>query len=325
MKNCIHILYHGGGCKDGFGAAYAAWLRFGDNANYVPVSYGQPVPALKRGKVYIIDFSYPPNVLLQLAGHHQSVTVLDHHFTAQKDLGVDAFIGEGFASKEIIFRPDGFMVVCNLEIKFDMTKSGAVLAWEYFHPDITVPEFFLYLQDRDLWTNNLPQSLEVATALLSYPFEFEVWKKLSGLVTQGQIYELPGILLDALKEEGVACLKFMNSQVDLMAKNCRAVILDGRRNLILFESIDKYVDDFGELMSEQWCCPVSNATVFFSDVGNRLLELYPNAPFSAYYFDRSDGMRQWGLRSRPSFDCSVIAKAFSGGGHKQAAGFSQKI
>lgn len=70
-----------------------------------------------------------------------------------------------------------------------------------------------------------------------------------------------------------------------------------------------------------YCAPCANATVFFSEVGERLLEMHPQAPFSAYYMDRNDGKRQWGLRSRPDFDCSVIAKAMGGGGHKCAAGF----
>jgi len=71
--------------------------------------------------------------------------------------------------------------------------------------------------------------------------------------------------------------------------------------------------------------PVVNATCFFSDVGARLLELYPDAPFSAYYMDRGDGLRQCGLRSRPGVDVSEIAKNYGGGGHAQAAGFQEPI
>jgi len=76
---------------------------------------------------------------------------------------------------------------------------------------------------------------------------------------------------------------------------------------------------------QMWTCPVANATVFFSEVGEALLDMNPTAPFSAYYSDRGDGKRQWGLRSRPEFDCSVVAKAFGGGGHKQAAGFIESL
>ena len=34
------IIYHRS-CADGFGAAYSAWLRFGDEAEYLPMQYGE--------------------------------------------------------------------------------------------------------------------------------------------------------------------------------------------------------------------------------------------------------------------------------------------
>src|SRR3989338_9515798 len=37
------ILYHAN-CPDGFGGAYAAWKKFGDSAEYIPVKHGKPIP-----------------------------------------------------------------------------------------------------------------------------------------------------------------------------------------------------------------------------------------------------------------------------------------
>ena len=34
------VIYHAS-CADGFGAAFAAWLKFGDDAEYVACSYGK--------------------------------------------------------------------------------------------------------------------------------------------------------------------------------------------------------------------------------------------------------------------------------------------
>lgn len=312
MKKSIYILYHGN-CYDGFGAAFAAWLRFTDDAIYIPVNYGQPIPPEIDGadEVYIVDFSYPRVDLERMAKRVRKLVVLDHHHTAEQALaGLE--LGPGH------------------QITFNMAKSGAVLAWEYFHgsDERTVPEFFMYLQDRDLWTFALPQSREVSMALRSYPFDFKVWSDISGLVVQGQIYELPGILIDNLKKEGIACKRLTDQQVDLMARHPRRALLDGKHKSVRFYPPAKEgeANDFGPLPTDDmWCCPVANATVFFSEVGERLLELYPDAPFAAYYLDRKDGKRQWGLRSRPEFDCSVIATAFGGGGHKQAAGFVQDL
>lgn len=43
-----YVLYHAH-CADGFGAAYAAWLKLGNDAQYVPVKYGDPPPVMEPG------------------------------------------------------------------------------------------------------------------------------------------------------------------------------------------------------------------------------------------------------------------------------------
>lgn len=66
-----------------------------------------------------------------------------------------------------------------------------------------------------------------------------------------------------------------------------------------------------------------NATVLFSDIAGKLAE---DRPFGACYFEKANGRRQWALRSRDGgIDVSVIAKAYGGGGHKNASGFEESI
>ena len=146
-----YVLYHGG-CSDGFGAAFAAWMRLQHQATeYIPVSYGKPMPDIPDGSdVYIVDFSYSREMLISLSERCQ-VRVLDHHKTAQAGL-------EG-------------LPFCT----FDMDKSGAVLAWEYFHPGDDVPEILLYVQDRDLWKWKMTRSKEVNAAIASHPQDFFTW------------------------------------------------------------------------------------------------------------------------------------------------------
>ncbi len=57
------VIYHAN-CADGFGAAFAAWLKFGDEAEYVPFKYGEDGMRFKtlfqlgdpKRDIYILDF-----------------------------------------------------------------------------------------------------------------------------------------------------------------------------------------------------------------------------------------------------------------------------
>lgn len=285
------VLYHGN-CHDGFGAALCARLRLGEAAAYLPVNYGQPMPSIPDGsRVFILDFSYPRQELCALAARCD-VRVLDHHHTAR-----EALAGLWFA-------------------RFDMEKSGARLAWEYFRPTAAVtPRLIEYIEDWDLWRFRLPDSRAFSAALQLEEFNFEDWEEL-----------LDDDNHRALAERGRAALKLKEKMVDAMCKNARAFTFALKGPPQFFS----HVVDIGEMardphrpwnLEHEIIVPVANATVFFSEVGERLLELYPKAMMAAYYMDRADGRRQWGLRSRPGFDCSAVAGRLGGGGHKQAAGF----
>jgi hypothetical protein len=55
-----------------------------------------------------------------------------------------------------------------------MNKSGATLAWAYFHPHEPVPLFVAYVEDRDLWRKALPGSDDFFAVYSILPHEFEV-------------------------------------------------------------------------------------------------------------------------------------------------------
>ena len=59
-----------------------------------------------------------------------------------------------------------------------MSKSGATLAWEFFHPGKEAPKFIQYITDRDLWKWELPYSKEFSAAFDMVPFEFEEFENL---------------------------------------------------------------------------------------------------------------------------------------------------
>ena len=88
------IIYHGTGCLDGFGSAYAAYCFFHKNkkvsAQYIAASHTDEVPDVVGREVYIVDFSYKREVLSSICEKASKVVILDHHESAQKELsGLD--------------------------------------------------------------------------------------------------------------------------------------------------------------------------------------------------------------------------------------------
>ena len=77
-------------CIDGFGSAFSAWRYFGDTAEIFRAKHGKDgnhdLPEDWGGRdVYILDFCYPVDCLLEMASTARRVIVLDHHKTAMED------------------------------------------------------------------------------------------------------------------------------------------------------------------------------------------------------------------------------------------------
>lgn len=174
---------------------------------------------------------------------------------------------------------------------FDMNHSGAVLAWNFFvryfklsESVFLVPDLLKYVEDADLYRWSLPCSREIVAGIRSYPFEMGVWDKLE---------------VNRLFHAGVDILRYSEMLVEATLK----------------ETFDLYLGEY------RVPCVNCSTKQIQSRVCDRLLELHPDAMFSAYYFDQSDGTRTYGLRCKSNFDVSAIAKRYGGGGHQKAAGF----
>jgi oligoribonuclease NrnB/cAMP/cGMP phosphodiesterase (DHH superfamily) len=193
------ILFHAN-CDDGFGAAYAAWLHLGDNAEYRPVQYGDAVPLehLLGRQVYILDFSFNPDVILSMSQVASQITLLDHHKSAAEQWR-------------------GIVPATNAVITFDMNRSGAQMSWDYFHPSIQRPILIDHIGDRDLWRFELPDTKEFCAGLGLQPTTFEAWNALTP---------------EALIAKGRVILKLQQRQVDRVVKgDLRSVNLMGHHGL----------------------------------------------------------------------------------------------
>jgi uncharacterized protein len=169
-----------------------------------------------------------------------------------------------------------------LNIVFDMEKSGGRLAWEHFFPDRPSPWLVDYTEDRDLWRWRLDWSKEINAFLGSLPRTFDQWDELTT--------REPRFI-----QEGTAILRYQAQLIEAISRTAREVGIAGHRVL------------------------AANTSCLFSEVAG---ELAKDRPFGAAWFVRSDGKRQWSLRSREGgVDVAEVASSLGGGGHRNAAGY----
>tara|TARA_Y100000034_G_scaffold103615_1_gene129402 strand:- start:865 stop:1794 length:930 start_codon:yes stop_codon:yes gene_type:complete len=254
------IIYHAD-CSDGFGAAYAAWKLLGNRAEYYACKHGSPPPDVSGKVVAILDFSFDNTTTKKMIEDSEGLIVIDHHKSAIVELHD----------------------ISNTH--FDMTKSGAMLSWEFFHPGKEPPKFIRYIQDRDLWKWELEYSKEFSAAFDMVPFDFEEFEK----------FEDDSVFDDAAKR-GSYILAYSKT---VIKKVCEKA------------SSRKY-NDLDVL--------VVNSSHWMSEIGARLS---PDCDFAIiWYYDHEDLNIKVSLRSFHEYvDVSEIAKRFGGGGHKKAAGF----
>lgn len=215
----IVVAYHGPACMDGFGAAYAAWTHFGDRATYVAVNHGRPMPrGIERAQeVYILDFSWGRPQLEWLRRKVPFVRVLDHHESMKPVLE-----GQPWAV-------------------FDQTRSGAMIAWNYFQPDKAPPRMIEFIQDRDIWTWKYEQARPYCRKLSQEPKDFTRWDALAkmGDAELAQ-YLAEGELLD----------HYHMGMIRRLAAGARQVELGGVKGLAV-QAPSLFTSELGHLLAER--------------------------------------------------------------------------
>ena len=258
MTICI---YHGN-CVDGFGAAWVVRKALGE-VEFFPGVHSEAPPDVTGKDVIFVDFSYKRPVLLEMATKANSILILDHHKSAQDDL-VD--------------------LPSNVKTVFDMSRSGVMLAWDWFFPNQDPPRLLLHIEDRDLWRFALENTRQIQANLFSYPYDFAVWD---------DIIATP---VDDLVAEGNAIeRKHFKDMHELLGVTTREMVIGGHT------------------------IPVANLPyTFSSDAGHALAK---GRPFAACYWDTPEG-RVFSLRSSDAgVDVAEVAVMYGGGGHRNASGF----
>jgi len=256
--NCV--IYHAH-CSDGYGAAFAARKCLGNRAEYYAAVHGQPPPDVVGKNVAILDFSYDNATIKQMINDANSLVIIDHHKSALIELHDIS------------------------EAMIDLKHSGAMLAWNFFHPGKEAPKLIKYIEDADLWKWELPYSKEFSASFSMIPFEFEEFDKFCD----------DSVIDDAIKR-GSYILAYSKTVIKKISEKAERKTFNGHDVLVV------------------------NSAHWKSELGNVLAQDCDFAviwDYSHKYMCVNVSLRSF----HEHVDTSEIAKIFGGGGHKKASGF----
>lgn len=278
-------IYHAN-CTDGLTAVGIAVQPQQTTRNLYdtwPMAHGSyiDVEKLRDKRVCFLDFSVGKDKLLEILEVAECVTVIDHHVSVYKELSeID---------------------VLNFNYVYDVNKSGAGLAWDYFIGG-EMPYFVKLVQDRDIWTKTYKDTDAFSLALRVEDMYFEdMVCVISNVIEYAKTNpgkEDPST--KALIKNGRSYISYQRYIVKQIARNAVKATLDD-----------------GQVVMKVNC-----AAGLISDVGNYLCE--NNACGVAWMYCDTADVRINSLRVAATsyYDASAYAKSKGGGGHRHAAGWS---
>jgi oligoribonuclease NrnB/cAMP/cGMP phosphodiesterase (DHH superfamily) len=216
-NNKTAVIYHAN-CWDGLAAAWVVdsfHAQHNIKVDWIEGFYQkEPNYELLAGYklIYIVDFSFPPDVLDTLS-RSSTVIMIDHHKSAKEKL-------VEYSNPEVAVIWDGFY--------FSEPASGAVTAWHYFYSTIdNLPKWIQYIGDRDVWAWKYGwETKAFAAALQQYP------------TTKTGVMEVEQRSIQSMLTEGEAILAVFEQQLSAVKEN-QYIIPVMHRNYL--HTAEKYV------------------------------------------------------------------------------------
>jgi uncharacterized protein len=272
---------------DGKCAAAIVYQHFKGECELYGIDYGWKFPwELVQGRtVIMVDFSLEPfSDMLRLKKEAKWFMWIDHHKTAVNEY-------EKVREEHGIDRIEGRRVV---------GEAGCELTWKEFHENEVMPEAVLLLGRYDVWDNK--DAREWATRILPFQYGMRAlnlavddawWNTLFSPSNPADSSQVHNIIT-----RGRAILDYEKQQNELYAKVCTfETILDGHKVIACNKAL-------------------ANSTLFDS-----VWDPEKYALMSAFYLRKAGDWKVSLYTTREDVDCSEIAKAHGGGGHRKAAGF----
>ena len=271
----IHVIHHAD--ADGYADAVICSNTIsepGKNIKFYATNYGKEFPAEvgPEDEVYILDFSYKRDFLLNLKSKVKKLVVIDHHKSAEKELeGLDFAV-------------------------FDLTKSGVLLAWEYFVPEYPATEPVILLDCYDLWKKDhelysWDEIMALHFAVTGHLKDYAFW---TSLINQWKVPE------ELKRKGGESLINFQNHVKDIK------------------ESPQTEIFEINDL---KFC-------VFHTDIQISLTSdaIYTDPDLDVtgtICFDTKEDRVLVSVRSRDKekFNARLFCEKHGGGGHDLAAGF----
>jgi uncharacterized protein len=237
----------------------------------------------------VVDFSWekPADANEKLAKLAKSFHIYDHH------------------------KSQGYLLEGRPFATFDITRSGAALAWDYifgtdrhlYDSGFRLPEprpwYVNYAQDRDLWRWELPRSKEINAYLGTVPRDIRLWDirvanfdvEMAATLGVGALQQIEAYVCDGLRQAQKGQLWFVDEE--------------GWVRSLEVAVVNALATNISELCGE--------------------LADWPDINVAIGWFERGDGLIQFELRGHKGTDVGKLAKAKGGGGHMNAAGFELNI
>jgi len=269
------VCFFHAGCPDGLGAAWAVRQAWGSSCEYRARGHEEVIDTneLDGVQVVYVDFAPSNDEVIELAETAAQVVILDHHVSSRDRIQADPAIDNAIEGR-------------GHYLHFDLEYSGAVLAWNYFSPDESVPDLLQYVQDQDLWSWKLPNSHEVNAAIGSYPLDFDTWDALARTPAE------------ELARQGEPIVRSNRTEIQRALHGAACVWIEGQR----VEAV--------------------NATTNRSSIGHELAKRAAYGPAWGCVYRVTGDRVTATLYSIGDVDVSQPASRFDGGGHRNAAGFS---
>ena len=263
----IDVVYYHGNCNDGL-ASVAIFNHYYPNKKLIPLYHSKSNDLTDKDKnILFLDFSLPENKMTNLIKNNK-VYIVDHHKTAMY-------------LKNMLPKTQYFL---------DESACGAMLLWKIINNNIEAPIILKYINDRDLWLNELP----------NYEYVFD-----------GLIFLKPNI---KMMDEFIFKKKDIKDIIKL-----GKILNKSKMTSIKFLKNKMFIKDF-IFKEKKYKVGYINCPLYSSDIGHFLVKNVDIDFAAIFHFNGHKTI--FSLRGKGLVDLSEIAKSYGGGGHFDAAGLA---